>query len=300
MTAFVSRISCYGALWAAMLLATYGFNTYFIEHHRPSLAGTMILIAGDSHPGTSINPDVMIGSRSVTRGAEPYIQTYHKLNALLRRPHDVQTVLLGFGHHNFAPITDLRYADPIASRSAFGAMYPIMERRDFEPLDVNEDAYRISLLRWLLLVPRIDHHRRYMGGFMNMPAGSYRGHVEARGDLEMIAERIFYVDGQPGAVSSVATTYLAGIMDLLEELRVDLVLVDAPLHPEFLANVPEPFVDHYEGLAAMARGRGVLVIDGGGYPLPESGFSDPFHLNYEGSIVFTNLLIRDLGLDGDG
>ena len=298
MTAFVIRLACYCALWAAMLLSTYGFNRYFIEHRRPSLAGTRILIAEDPQPGNAINPDVLTGSRSVTLAGEHLLMTYHKLESLLQRPHDVQIVILGFAPHNIAPFRDVTFADPITSRNFFGAMYPIMERSDFEPLEVNEEAYWLSLVRRLLLVPRLEHHRRYMGGFVSVPVGPLRGDAEA--EAKAVAERYYYVVGDVAAPSSVATTYLLNIIDLLEVREVGLVLVSTPVHPEYLANIPKPFSDHFEHLTAIARQRDVMVVDGSTYLRPDMGFADLQHLNHAGSIAFTNLLIRDLGLDEDG
>ena len=67
-----------------------------------------MLILGDSHAGTSLNPDYFKNSK-IYLNSESYI-SYLKLKLILQRC-TIDTVLLSFSPHNLSGSNDLKFSD---------------------------------------------------------------------------------------------------------------------------------------------------------------------------------------------
>ena len=75
---FVATVSLFALVYLAVSVA---WNQAAVRLTRPRIA-SRILVAGDSHVMTALNPEILGSAANVAQGAEPLFVTYWKLRAL--------------------------------------------------------------------------------------------------------------------------------------------------------------------------------------------------------------------------
>ena len=126
---------------------------------------TNIIIAGDSHPQKSINPKMFNSATSITQTAEPYVSTFWKLKYLLQ---DIQidTLILGFSHHNLSAFNDLKFTNKTWSTEMYNRTYLtenfILLNSKLYDINAFYKTYFINMC----IYPNTKHFK-FMGGYEN-------------------------------------------------------------------------------------------------------------------------------------
>ena len=289
MKKFISRIWIFFGVVSLLLLANFLFNSYQLKK-APNLHGAKTIIIGDSRIMTAINPDLIPNSVNIAQNSESYIITYYKLKYLLRHNKGVERVILGFSYPSFSAYLDHIFKNDMATLDVLNRIYPIMSIRDFHGLEVDEQKYYQVLFKNLCAYPHTNHHQ-YMGGFVKLQPGIERANLQST-----IMRHYFDKDSNNIGISVCARQYLDSIITLTRDNHTELVLVNVPLHKDYLAKIPPNFIDYYNNAKDYYEQAGIKILDYSHIPLDNTYFKDYNHLSAEGADWVTQKIKEDLHL----
>ncbi|MCP4457474.1 MAG: hypothetical protein GY816_05525 [Cytophagales bacterium] len=145
---------------------------FLINYHRPTDPANLdgsILIMGDSHLKTAIDPVGLPQSSYVCSGVESYVMTFYKLKKLIRENPQVKEVLLSFSYNNFSGYQELRLIGSRA-KSQFIRYYEILPLDLPEQIEINDTKFYHTFIRELALYPNF-FDSKYLGGFEKHKSG---------------------------------------------------------------------------------------------------------------------------------
>jgi hypothetical protein len=237
---------------------------------------------------TAINPALLPNACNIAQNSESYLITYYKLNHLLKNNTSVTRIILGFSYPNFSGYMDSLYYDDIATNDLFSRIYPIVAPSDLLPLKVDLKKYYTVWLKNYLLYPKWNH-LTYLGGFTELKYGLNKANLQS-----VIKRHYYYRSGQPAQISIINKNYLYKIIQLTQQRNIQLVLVNIPLHPKYLKEIPPRFIQFYNQLKQEFLQKGIIVLDYSSLVLNDAYFKDYNHLCLEGANYFTTILKNDL------
>lgn len=287
MRRFILRVVLFFGLLMALMAINYGLNRYFIQHTHLPLNQTQILILGDSHLATALDPAFLPNSENICQFGEPYLITYHKLKFILEQGagSQIKTILLGFSPHNLAAFNDYKLSGITETTKLIERSYPLMNLTDYAVQPVDSRTYFKIWGRSMLLYPSRQHFS-FIGQYE--PQTAFLKSADAQAKLN----EHYAPYGETLGQSAIALQYLEAIQSLSEAHDIELILVGAPLHTSYLAGIPEPIARHYEETKQHFKARGLTVLDYGALPLPDSLFFNHDHLNSNGAAYFTPLVAQ--------
>lgn len=286
MKRFIIRFFIFLLFPLAFFLINLQVNRYLIATTIPNIKPNNILVVGDSHTATAINPAQLTGSINFSQNAEPYIITYYKLEHLIKG-NDIQTVILGFSYHNLSAFNDLKLSKKPWAPSQFEHYYPFISLNKLRGLSVDRQLYLQTVVQNLLLYPKKNHNAGYRGGY------NQRAYALDRANFKTAIDRHYFYEGEQIGTSTVSAKYLEQAVLLSEREGFKLVLVNTPLHPEYLERIPVDNRSFYKMIKKRYEGR-VTILDYSDYPLDDKLFYDYDHLNSDGALIFSAMLNEDL------
>ncbi len=236
-----------------------------------------VLIIGDSHPATSLNPQLFESADNVAQTGEPLMITFLKLKKLLigNRP---KVIVLGFAPHNITAYQDKKLVSTERASQMFKRYYPLLTG-EFVPVDVSRNAFAKALWQKTGLYPQINHDKNYLGRYKNDNSTDVS-------DWEKVLARHFTMGADSTVFSEVSIRFLDSIVELAESCEVPLVLVSSPTHVNYHENIPTVVWQRYtEVLRAYENRATVLDFTKANYS--ETLFRNADHLNNQGAERFT-------------
>lgn len=249
---------------------------------------TNILIIGDSHTETSVNPDIITDSANVSKSGENYFYSYYKLSHILRLNPQIKTIVLGFSPHNIMKTYDSYTYNDRANQ--WQKYFPLFDADAREKIACFKMHYIVPFLQYRYGIP----FRIYEDDF-----SFYGGYQERRGSFltqkhlrSKIASHFRDAGGSYAGVSRDMVEYLERIIALCEVNRIHLVLFSAPLDPQYRALIPnEALIDFKKVLLDKTAYRGdVSYLDLSTLDLPGSSFYDCDHVNLDGAKIVSGIL----------
>ncbi len=275
---FSSCLPIYFGLNSLLNYIQYSSQTPKWEHYK-------VIIAGDSHPQTAIDPSHFQSARSIAQSAEPYYLTYWKLQKLAKL-HKPDTLLLGFGTQNISFYNDYKLTDSNWSSELFKRIYPFHRLNELPSwIPIDQLAHVKTYLKYNGFFPNADHIH-YMGGFDADDESKWR-------NCDHVVKRHYHLYNQPPHHSKTALNYLDSIVLYCEQTGIQLGLVTTPIHAVYSSQVPERITITFDSLKIAYADR-ALILDYTRFALPESQFYNCDHLNEEGASIFTQALVNDL------
>ncbi len=268
----------------------FGFNGVYnlavAERVSVDFPAKRVLIAGDSHPQSCINPVLFRSAENIAQTAEPYVLTFWKLATVFKyyRP---DTLILGFAPHNIAKFNDYKFSDAkwaeeMCKRSLF------MER--FTDIDtiikVDYRSYYKMLFRELCFYPKKK---------LNFLTGNF--YRRDGSDISDFAENLrlhFYYRSPKAEISPTAIAYLDSIINLCKSEGVLPISVNMPVHKTYAAGIPRNIAEKYDSLKSELKKKNVRVIDCQDKYYEDDLFLNSDHLNFTGAGRFTRDLINIL------
>jgi len=281
-------LAFFGMFAVLVLLPNYLINQYRIARDIPQLANTRVLVVGDSHAMCDINPDLIEGCKNISLPAEPYVMTYNKLKALLPRNRGIEIVILTFSFHSLSAFNDWKFYDERWADYLLDVTYPIMSLNDLRDLPVSYRRFFHSRLRNLFLFPRKDHHPRYF--FVDFDGHAKGEPTLETGDVAEVIARHYSYNGEPAGISQVAIAALDAMVHLAKACNCKLILVQTPLHRQYLVRIPEGIRRAHSRVAERIAGMGVPILDFSEYRFEDEYYMDYDHLNRSGAAIFTGML----------
>jgi len=271
------------------LMAGYLAINLLINFHRLtdpiSLEGN-VLIVGDSHLNTSLNPDQFASASNICMGGEAYILTFYKLKKAIEDNGQIDHVLCGFSYNNFSAYRDARLTGE-KSKSQFSKYYPVLPLDLPEKIVVNETKFYHTFLRELTLYPNFSPPP-YLGGFVKYP------YELDKANLKETIRKHYYTNGPFIGISPYTEQFLDSIVSFTTEKNIELTLVSAPLHREYRSRIPEEIKTAFNKTKLRMTRKGILVLDFLDISYNDTLFKDYDHLNYEGAQIFTELIKKEI------
>jgi hypothetical protein len=287
MRGFIIRILSFMAIVLIIMAGNYFFNKTYLNI-PPKLNDTEVLIIGDSRLMTGINPDLIPNCKNTAQNSESYLISYYKLKYLLAHQHGIKRVILSFSYPSFSAYLDGIFKGDVATLDVLNRIYPIMGLRDFNGVEVDEQKYYQVLFKNMLVYPHTNHHK-YLGGFVKLKPGLERANLDGT-----IMRHYFDKDTNNIGISKVARAYLDSMIVLTQQKNVELVLVNVPLHKDYLKRIPKNFIDYYDQVKKELELKNVRILDYGGMVIDDKYFKDYNHLDEEGANYITEIIKQAL------
>ncbi|WNJ18137.1 hypothetical protein [Pontibacter sp. G13] len=292
MKRLLTRLMGFACVILILVGGIWAFNSW--SSSRPIQIPDKILVLGDSHMMTGVDPHRIPHAANIAQTGETYFASFYKLKALLKSDSPIDTVLLGCAWHNLSTFNDRKFVEPHWSGELFQRIYPLVGLQELRQLpDFDSESYWQTWFKQMCLIPKWTH-RSFMGKY----AGRSDRLCDKQLDVTIAAGRHFGMNGRTEQISATSLAYLDSIVELCREEGVFLALVNAKVHPAYQALVPVPMKDRFRKLAKDMKSRRVPMLDYQTLKLDDTQFKDYDHLNRLGAQIQTDALLRDLrGMD---
>jgi hypothetical protein len=283
---FLFILFCFSATVLAVL--DYLNNRAFRNYKMNPDVTTVFM--GDSHIQCAVNDALLTKSRNFAQSAEASYYTYHKMKVLLETNPGIKKVYLGLGYHNISNHYDGyifgKHAKDIAAR-----YFLILPLKDQLMIISRNPGDFIELMGnvWNNGIKNIHLEKAdntLLGHYEN-----YWSNVAAK--KSAIDKRVllqFYENGRLRDFSKFNIRYIQKMIELCRSANIELVIVNAPVHPYYKAKVPPVFKDKYGRLIGENKlevfSFDALKLNDGSY------VPDGDHISAEGS-VFTTALFKE-------
>ncbi|WP_417588719.1 hypothetical protein [Owenweeksia hongkongensis] len=280
MEVFIRKFMSFVAIVCLYFVVNAVINLLIIESTEPEVKNTSLLIMGDSRVKKAIDPKLLPDAQNIAQLAEPYYITYWKLKELLPLI-EPNTLMLGFGAHNISSFNDYKLIDGKWSAEMFTRTYSLNPLYHFDALPVDYKALCKVVWQQTCVYPKLSHYK-YIGKYDNIDYSKIS-------DADESIQRHYYRADTLLTVSEVSVSYLDSIIDLTKENRVELILINVPVHSSYRKKIPQNFIDNYLDLSSKLVESGVSIIsEDSNYP--DNLFLNSDHLNKNGAQRFTREL----------
>jgi hypothetical protein len=256
------------------------FTVNYCISEKISIAQKDILIVGDSHLRSSLNPLKMNSAINICQNAEPYYLTYLKLKFLLQKNVKPDTLIIGFGHQNLSNFNDYKLKDKFWNVGIFDKYYLLTKDIvNISNIDIDYLKLFIAYSRNMCLIPRLDHYQNFIGQFEARKENKIKENYQKRIDLHY-----FYKDY---GISDLCISYLDSIIDISEQNQITPILLGTPVTDQYYQLIPEEIIERYALIKAEYSKEGIRVIDLTRAKYSIDYFYDSDHLNFLGAKKFS-------------
>lgn len=262
-------------------------NLYIYTNTIVKLENRNILIIGDSHTKTSLDPKLFTSAQNISQSSEPYVLTFWKLKKIIDS-YKPDTLVIGFAPHNISSFNDLKFSNKIWSEEMFKRSYTI------EKFDEIDNKVKVDYLEFYKTIwkqigfyPK-KNHIRYIGSYNNNSSSNIS-------DFKSAIKRHYYFNGKKLNFSNTSINYLDSIITICKVYNITPILVSNPVHTNYMNDIPIEIIEKYKELMLSYKSIGILQIDKTNEIYPDSLFLNSDHLNSLGSSRFTNEVINLIG-----
>jgi hypothetical protein len=277
-------------LFLAFPLLYFGGNmiiNYFIyTSQSENIDNTRILILGDSHPKTSLNPDFFENAQNISQTAEPYVLTYWKLKNIFKS-YQPDTLILGFAPHNISQFNDYKFSNKKWSAEMFKRSYPIENFKNIENIiTINYFDFYNTLWKQTAFYPK-KTHVNYLGRYSNKKSNNLS-------DWQSAVKRHYYWNNKVLGVSEVSVSYLDSIIKISQQREIVVVLTSNPVYDKYLDKIPPTIMKKYNSLKDKYENQTIIFDKTQDMAYSDSLLLNADHLNEAGAKKFTLELISYL------
>jgi hypothetical protein len=284
MTRFLQRLTLFLTLalvgYLSLFAAVMALNRNAIGNCRLA-PGVDSVIVGDSHTAWAIDAAGIAGVQNISHNAEGYKYTYAKLRHLLHAEPGVRRVYVGFSFHNLSSYYDDYIVGP-TFRFFVERYLSVLSLADYVELVRNDLRHAPELFIRVVrngFSSGLRGECTLYGRFADEP-------MTAVFNLASTEKRIgeqYFERGNVRGKSQLNVEYLGKLIELARQAGVELVMLNTPLHSEYLRRVPREFREAYE---KYVRDHDLLVFDFGDLQLTDTEFlPDGDHTNYRGAAL---------------
>lgn len=243
---------------------------------------------GDSHVLTAVNDSLIVDGINFSKTSEAYYYSFYKLTHLLESNHQIKYVFLGYSYHSLASYYD---------SSVFGEYAPYVASDFFFFLPLKEQLKHLHYNRILIIGKKI-----LISGISNLGQrdfsgvyGSYKARQNLSASKEAMDHRLRFqypVDNVTEILSNLNHTYLLKIIELCKTKKVELILLNTPLHNYYKENIPGVYVNLYD---SVLNSLNIKCLNFSDFTMENDCYTpDGDHCTRKGSIIFTQELIKHL------
>jgi len=227
-------------VFSVFLAIVFRYNTKTIKGYQ--FDGSINkLIVGDSHTQASINDKLILNSKNISQKLEGLLLTYYKLKMLLPNNHQVDTIFLGIGYHNFS-----NYKHEFQNSPEVISWYFFIMPRDAQITLLTESKDIFPVLQKIIIegsenwVCSVNEYE-FLGGYepYSTPIKLSDATVDRR------ISHLFYVDGNETDLFEENILYFGKIVELCKEMNIKLILLNTPMHAGYKQKVPFKFINEF-------------------------------------------------------
>lgn len=256
-----------------------------------------ILFLGDSHILLGIDPAQIENSFNYASGGENYIQTYYKLDNLIKKGFIPEIAILPIDLHSFSSFRSVRFDNEWYWRKFINFYKLAYQERKLSLLNNEINGIFSFKGKGLQLLKPVDFSK--LSEIQRGYTPSEANFSKAENRLKVAAERVkSHLEGCD-AIDGSLLLYFYKILDLAEEQNIKVVLIKYPLTEEYYSSVKKyiPNEEEYyrSALSQINNYNNIYIFD---YQLLYSNrpelFKDSDHLNSAGAAEFSKLLNKSL------
>jgi hypothetical protein len=251
-------------------------------------ADKTILILGNSHSECALDDSIIDHSVNFAQSGDCYFYTYYKAKKLLDVNPNLKTVILEYNNNCFFSEMDKWMYDEqhIGYKLPKFTHYMSLEDKLYL-FYKNPGSYFIAYRDAIKMKLKLSL-KKSLETMVFLEWGEFRKN-EKVADKNAFSKEALLAAGQgfysDSSISKVDLSYLKSIHDLCRSKQVKVILFRSPVHPSF------PLVNEQE-LQAMRQTefKDLAFWDYLHFPLADSLFVDPQHLNYKGAMLFSDTI----------
>ena len=266
-----------------VIVSAYYVSTKIDYKINPNVTDIYI---GDSHIECAVNDKLLNNSKNIATSSESFYFSFYKLKKTIEKNKNIKTVYLGFSFHSLS-----NYYDNFISGKYSNSVSP----KYFFTVPVKE---KISLIYWNHenLIPysknviKIGYNYLFnkrtfsFGGYSN----SFANTTAVKTSMEKRIQFQFYSGNVLNNFSDINLLYLDKIINLCKVNKVNLLIINTPLHSYYQNKIPKNYILKYN---ETIRKYNLKCINLSGLSFSDSCFiPDGDHLSEKGANQFTKAL----------
>lgn len=276
-------------LFILLLLWLSYINNQALKNYKTAPQITELYV-GDSHIQLGIDDKLLPISKNIAKPGEAIYYTFYKLGPILEKNPSIKKVYLGFSYHNISSyindnIFGTRSKD-IAAR--YFLILPFQEKINMTGHNRgNLPTFFRNILTHgfhTLLTKKNDYS--FIGGYENNFLNTAANQLSM--DKRIITQ--YYDDGLVRDFSFINIKYFNMIVELCKTRKIELVILNTPIHSYYKKNIPQKFIDRYNSIMIKT---GLQQISFDGLQLSDSCFiADGDHLSEKGAQTITKFMAQ--------
>lgn len=260
-------------------------NRIIFLNASPPITKSNIIILGDSHPQTAINPNYFFSAQNISQGAEPIVVSFWKLRYLVENV-KFDTLIMGFSYQNISQFNDKGFFSGDISTDLFRRYYSIQRFKDIKQINLLPLKIYTVYFKNMCLFPSTKHFN-FIGNFEGIES-SFIDNKELR-----IRQQFYNSDNEVMGISNFSIAYMDSIINICKTKRKQLILVGTPIQKQYYDAIPNIYKENYSFLSEKYLSQNILFLDFNTFAIEEKFFYDSDHLNIKGAQQFS-LFLRNL------
>ncbi len=272
-----------------VIIATWMMYNYRVEHSSFN-KGISILICGDSHTESSINDSILLHSINISNSSEHYLYTYSILNHILKHNTQIKTIILGCSFHSFHQNYDSYLFEEEKAQGMYLRYLPLLDAEFITKIAFKNGSGIVksaSTLYDKMFTSIIHHSTSYQDyPFTGRYYKSSKSNLNDTTINTSVKRHYYKENGEEQGFSAYQKYYLNKIVDLCQQQKVRLVIINTPLNKAYYAKIPEKFIKDYYAYISSIHQR-IAFLDFHSLEFDNKCYGDGDHLNALGARVFS-------------
>lgn len=234
-----------------MILVLLSLNV-FVKTNYKVKSGITNVFLGDSHIQLAINDSLILESLNCGATSETFYFSYYKLKNLLNDNPSIKNVYLGFSFHNLSGYSD-RFVTGDYSASIAPKYYFILPLKEqFRLIYWNRNDL-FSFVRDVIKTGvsqtfKVKHYP-FMGGYSR----EFNKTFAADSSMNKRINFQYFDNGKLNSVSRFNINYLYKIISFCKRSRINLVLINTPLHRYYYDKIPRVYKEELNKIVVKNR-----------------------------------------------
>ena len=275
------------ALFLVISLLLITFTSTKINYKLDN-AVTEIYI-GDSHIRCAVNDSLLNNSKNISVSAESFYFSYYKLKKLIEENQNVKRIYLGFSYHSLSNYYD-EFIDGEYSSSVAPNFFYILPFK--EKLKIfNWNIKKLSFFSKAILQISYNYSFKNSNFFSSFGySNEFTNVMASKSSMDKRLRFQYYTGEKLNNFSEINLLYLNKIINLIKTNKIDLLILNTPLHPYYESKIPENYIDKYNEIVRM---NNLKVINFNNLSFSDSCFTpDGDHVSVKGAYQVTNELLK--------
>lgn len=238
------------------------------------------LITGHSLAECAIDDSIYTDAINLSQSATGYFYSYLKIKELINNNPHVDTIILGISYSDIGEGADERF-------SSFKRLKSKLPRHLFIcSKDELIDIYNAVGLELLFCLPPSIYRNMFMLGKGTDVFGSHRKlNINV---LDAAVDNALVTNSENAKLCTYELEYLIKINSFCKDKSVKLILMHLPLHDSVVRGSHLYKIKYTEIISAFTDNT--TIVDYSEFEIPDSGFADRYHLNKDGSYLFSTYI----------